>query len=492
MKLDVDKLKRFWRFLKDEIWDIELSSLSTRRRFGISVVRVVQLVFRGFIDDACPLHASALTFNTLMAIVPVLALSLAVARGLGAGGVLESRVRDFVAERSQNLVAPVRNGPGRVAGSEAGGHAGVESADAPAGSAEWARMNLVTRLDELVTTTFEYVGRINFTALGGVGLALLIWMVIGVLGRVEFSFNKVWGIASSRSLLRKFSDYLSTMVILPVLIIAATSLPVADLISKFVNEQTAEMIRNWAGRPIFKNLTVLLMTCVTFTFLIKFMPNTRVRIGAGFAGGLVSGILFILWMWLCARLQIGVLRNNIIYGSFAMLPIVLAWVYVSWEIVLLGAEVAFAVQNCSTYVLEQRAQSASVRARFALAVALLARAGEAMLGRKPNLEIPAYADEKLIPVRLLHEVVEQLRAAQMLVEVSEEMETYVLGKAAETVTIKDIWDVVVKAGGADEAFDPGHIDPRVREVVGRLDAGVGESFGDARLRDLLAEPQPTA
>lgn len=444
-------VKRAWRFVKDEVWMIDTGTLSKQRRFGIVVLRVGQLVFRGFREDACPLHASALTFYTLLALVPFLAVVLLILKGFGAGADMEQRILESVAA-------------------------------------------MPDQFQEFVRDALAQVRNINYPAMGGIGLVILFWMVVQVLSRVEWSFNRVWGISASRPMLRKFSDYLSFLVVVPALMLASTAINTTLNSEAFVELMQARL---GPAAFLYKRLLLLmpwLVTWVAFAFMYKFVPNTRVRVIPAIVSGIIGGSLWIGWQVLYIRLQYRVGRYNMIYGTFASVPIFLAWLFVSWEIVLLGAELAFAIQNFATFALEQRAQDAGVRSKFLLAVSILARAAGAILGKNAAFEIGAYAEEKLIPVRLLHDVVDQLHAAGLLSGLSDEPDSYVLTRAPETILIKDVWDVLARRGRA-EPFERSRMEPRVVALLEKADAGLDRSLKEISVRDLVESetaPPPAA
>ncbi|MBN1557387.1 MAG: YihY/virulence factor BrkB family protein [Lentisphaerae bacterium] len=439
-------LRRTWRFLSDEVWDVELSSLSRLRALGVRFVRVVNLVFRGFREDECPLHASALTFSTLMSIVPILALSLAVARGLGGEEIAKDRIREGISTWTETF---------REHGAHAAGDVGTEAARAVETAADGnaasagpaADPDLPARIEGLVEQAFEKVGNINFAALSGVGLAILIVTVVNVLGRVEGAFNRVWGVTAGRSLWRRFADYLSILFVLPILAIAASSLPAADFATRFLDERTASMMQAFLGSGFLKQATVLVMSTLCFGFLLIFMPNTRVRADAGLTGGLVTALLFLGWLWVCATLQVGAARAGRIYGSFAILPILLAWVHVSWQIVLFGAETAFAVQNCTTYKMEQGAGGASMRARLVLGLSVVRETARVMnTPGTRGLDAAAYAREHRVPVRLLNEVVGVLVRAGVLGALSDREARYVLLRPPSGLTVQDVTEAMLGQG----------------------------------------------
>jgi membrane protein len=213
------------------------------------------------------------------------------------------------------------------------------------------------------------------------------------------------------------------------------------------------------------------MTSLCFTFVLMFMPNAKVKLLPGLAGGATSGLLFIGWLWVCAAAQVGAARYGKIYGTFAVVPILLMWVYMSWQIVLFGAEVAFAVQNCETFRLEQGARSASVRARIILALSVVAEAARAMLEKRQGFEIPVYARQRRVPVRLLHAMTEDLVRAGLLARVSEESDRFVLLRPPSKLTTREVVDAVLDTGVAPDGVGLSNVEPSVRRAVRELSEG---------------------
>lgn len=483
LRAGLRRMRRGWRFAIDEVWDIELTSLSALSRFGVRVLRVVNLVFKGFREDECPLHASALTFSSLMSVVPILALSLALARGFGDADTAKEKIRNAVSDWTQGFktlptvvtnAAEAMPAPAEDSTAMAREENGNISPDA-----------LAAEITRIVDTGFEKVENISFKALGGVGLVVLFWMVIQVLGKVETSFNRIWGVVVSRTLWRKFTDYLSVLVILPLLAVAASSIPVVDFATRHLDDGSAELVRAFLGSAVLRDLTVLTMTSLCFAFVIMFMPNTRVKVGPGLAGGLVTALLFIGWLHLCAALQVGVGRAGKLYGSFAVVPIILAWVHVSWQIVFFGAEVAFAIQNCSTYRMEQGAHRASVRARMILSLAVVREAAKALVGKSPSFDAGGFARERKVPVRFLNDVVEELVQQGLLGELSQKSQGYALLKAPASLRVREVLDGVVTSGVGPENLGLQCADPRIEDIVQRATQGMDTALEQMTVEDLL-------
>ena len=450
------RFSRVWSFLAEDVWDVEISSLSTMRRVGVNAVRIFHLIFRGYRDDECPLHAAALTFNTLMSFVPVLALSLSIAKGFGAGDVVQSKIRNTIYSQLGQFQAEqaVREGTGAAPPAAVTNLAASVDGAAPEETVALAddttafteANSLVDQIDGVLEQVFGYVENINFAALGGVGLAVLLWSVLSVLGRVESSFNRVWGVTAERSLLRKFTDYLGVLLLAPILILFSSSIPVISLTRQFLPETLAAFVTSLLESDALQHLTVVALVSLSFTVFIMVMPNTRVRFGSGFCGGLVAGLLFILWMWICVRVQVGAARAGTIYGSFAIVPILLLWVLISWHIVLFGAEVAFAVQNCTTFRAEQTARRASTESRIVLALSIVSEATRAFKEGEGAWDARAFARQKSVPVRLLNEVLDELSAQGYLGEIAERPGVFAMLKFPDSISRRDIVEAMMKSG----------------------------------------------
>ncbi len=415
-------LHRVRRFISEDIWDVEINSLSWLRRAWINTVRVLHLIYKGFIENECPLHASALTFISLMSIVPILALAMAVLRGLKAGEAAEQWIMQSIEMMPEQF-------------------------------------------QQFVVNILEYVGNTNFTTLGGIGLAFLFVTVIMVMGSVEKSFNRVWGVSASRNILRKFSGYISILIVVPVLVMAATT---ANAI--LTSPGIAQLIQARLGPASFlymesRTMTPLLATWAAFIFLYKFMPNTYVRPMPAIFSGIIGGSLWIGWQWLYINLQVGVNQYNKIYGTFASIPIFLIWLYVSWQIVLLGAEVGFAFQNYATYKMEQRAHSASPQSRIMLALSIMCRAAQSMLDDLPQFETTVYGRAHLIPVRLINEVVDSLALAGLLAPVAETNGRYLMTKLPEKVAIEDVANVILQSGSSPESMGLDRLHPAFSDII---------------------------
>ena len=302
------------------------------------------------------------------------------------------------------------------------------------------------------------------------GLLLLVWTVIGLLGNIEKSFNHVWGVAKPRTLARKFTDYLSVVIILPFLCAAASSVPVVSAAARHLHRvEGAFGMRSMAAAPFFRAVWVVGILTVAFCFLLRFAPNTRVRLRPGLLGGFVAAVGLSVWLKLCLLLQIGVAKNSALFGSFAMVPILLSWVFVSWTILLVAAEVSYAAQNADSYELETGWDSPSPRARLLLATALLRNLAAEVETGSGTLSIGAFTRKHRVSFRLVRTVCRNLCDAGVMAPVEGEPDTFASRVDLSKATVGSIARTLLDAGSSAESLGLGAL-PAAKRVSERIDA----------------------
>lgn len=366
MKFIGKELKKAADFIKHDIWRIRSKKLSPGKSFFLNLIRVVLLSIRGFDEDKCQLRASALTFFSLISIVPVVAMAFGIAKGFGFEKLLEAQLRSKLVGHEEILNKVIQFSDSLLANTQGG-------------------------------------------LIAGVGLVVLFWAVIKVLGQIEYSFNDIWGIKERRTIGRMFGDYLSLMLVCPVILILSGGVTV------FITTQVNLIMEKFAILGNFSSVILFLLELLPytlmwglFTFLYIFMPNTKVRFSSGLLAGIIAGSIFQILQWGYITFQVGVVRYNAIYGSFAALPLFLIWLQLSWLIVLYGAELSFAYQNVDTYEFENDALQSSHRLKTLLSLQIT----HCLIKNFENGEKPLTALEisnKLeIPIRFVNEILFEL------------------------------------------------------------------------------------
>ena len=286
--------------------------------------------------------------------------------------------------------------------------------------------------------------------IAGIGLLVLFWSVLKVLGHIEMALNDIWEIKESRSWGRKFSDYLSIMLIAPVLILMSGSVTV------FITAQVTQITEKVALLGMFSPLIAFLLKLIPyvliwilFTVLYILMPNTKVSFKAGFLGGVVAGTLYQLAQGLYISFQIGAARYNAIYGSFAALPLFLMWIQISWWIVLFGAELSFANQNVDTY--EYEPDSLKVSPGFKKLLTL--QIAHMLIKKFENGDRPL-TDSQIstqleMPIRLVHQILSDLVESGLVSETKTKIDkelAYQPARDINKMTIQYVLNTLEQSG----------------------------------------------
>ncbi len=354
--------KELINFITVDIWRLPLRELPKTKSFFIKQLRIILVALRGFSENKVQLRASALTFYSLLSIVPVIAMIFGIAKGFGFQDKLErelistfeghQEVLEYILDFSQRLLEKTKGG-----------------------------------------------------FIAGAGLILLFWSVMKVLGNIESSFNSIWQIKNPRALIRKFSDYLTMMLIAPVFILLSSSVTV------FITTQFDKFSQDYPFLEHFQFLLSLipyLLIWFLFTAIYMVMPNTKVTFRSAFIGGIIAGTIFQITQWIYINFQVGMNKYGAIYGGFAAIPLFIIWLQLSWVIVLLGAEISFANQNVDRYEFESDARHIS--SRFKRLVSLMVTnlvVKNFAVGKKP-MTATEISQELKVPIRVIRDIIYEL------------------------------------------------------------------------------------
>jgi membrane protein len=435
MAVDVAAVRqRIHRYFERDIWqrrtnDGRLAALAR------SALQVIVVVAQGIERDQILMRATALTYFAMLALIPILALAIGL---VGAFGVSDDLARAVVE---------------KVA----------------AGSPEAGQYIL------------DLVKKVNFGSFGAVGgISLFVTTVLG-LGTVERSFNKIWGIERERSLMRRFADYLAVLVVAPLLFTAAVSIA-TSLRSETILQQVLAHPALAQAHQLGLRQTPTVLLLLGFAFLYWFLPNTRVRIGPALLGGAVAAVLFGLAQALYIGFNVGVARSSAIFGSFAALPLLLVWLYVSWIVVLLGCEVAFAAQNLHSFLLARVGEEPRPAAREAIGIAVAARVARAFRA-DGGITDEVLAGELDVPVRTVRAILGDLEAGGIVsVRGADGRDAYQLGRAAEAISIAQVLEAL--RGGSAPLGRESPADHSVRALVADVERGIEEALDERTLADL--------
>ena len=375
-----DLISNLISFIRTDIWLIRLEDLPFGRSFLIRQLRTIILAIRGYDEDRCLLRASSLTFFTLLSIVPIVAVFFGIAKGFGFERLLEKQLLE------------------RFPGQE-------------------------EVLNQIINFANSLLEQTRGGLIAGIGLLVLFWSVLKVLGHIEAAFNDIWEIKESRSWGRKFSDYLAIMLISPIFILMSGSLTVFIKTQLTLITQKVSFLGILSPLVHFSfELMPYVLVWILFTILYIIMPNTRVSLKAGFLGGVVAGTLYQIAQWAYISFQISTAKFNAIYGSLAALPLFLMYLQISWWIVLFGAELSFANQNVDTYEFEPDSLKVSPGYKKLLTLQIFHLLIQNFENGAPP-PIDSQISKRLhMPIRLVHDILSNLVESGLVSEIKTKSE----------------------------------------------------------------------
>jgi len=421
-------------FLKNDVWNIRTKNLDKWRSLGVNAIRVTLHSIRDFTKDECVIRASALTYYTLLTIVPVLAMAFGIAQGFG-----------FEKNLQQQIMSSFKG-----------------------------QEEIITQIFTFVSAMLE---RTRGGLLAGIGVVLLFYYVFRIMWNIERTMNVIWKVAKTRPAIRKLTDYMTLTILGPLVVIISGSLNVyiKTTIERITHDyEVLDTFSPLLSTPV--RLLPFVMIWLVLTLLYVVMPNKKVKFIPALIAGILAGTAYQVTQWGYITFQVGVSNMNAIYGSFAALPLFLIWLQLSWTIILFGAEVAHAIQTMDMHEQYKDAQKLSPHYKQLLILYIL----HAIIQRFKNEESPLSIDditEQLdLPVQTVNESIRKLEEAKIIAPVkSERYESvkYLPARDTEKLTIAHVLDLLDKNGVNDLIMDETTVLGQLEDVLVGL-AKVGE------------------
>ena len=360
-----------YNFIRYGIWRISENELSKSNRFYYRLIKTSVIAIRGFINEDLVVKASALTYSILFAIVPFFALIIAIGKGFHVDKMIENSLQDsFIGQ------------------------------------------------EDMVPTIMGFVERYLQTTQGGlfigIGIAILFWSVMNFFRHVEKAFNSIWQVKKSRSIFSQFAVYFSAILIIPLLIVFSGGLSIfvsSSVKQSYVYEVLSPLLR------FGMKLIPYFINWVVFSVLYKAMPNTRVKIKNAIIAGVVAGSAFQAFQMLYINGQVYLSRYNVVYGSFAAVPLLILWIQISCLIILLGAEISYASQNVNNFDFELDTNNISTRYKNFLTLFLTYVIVKQFENQQPPLTTEQIVSTYKLPIRLANEITTKLVSVNILTEI---------------------------------------------------------------------------
>ena len=362
--------------IKSYMWDDDLSAMDRPRRILVFVLRVAHMLLRELLGGQLNLRAMSLVYTTLLSIVPLLAVSFSVLKGFGVHNQIEPMLYNFLEPLG------------------------------PQGS-------------EITEKIIYFVENVKVGVLGSVGFAMLIYTVVALVQKIEAAFNFVWQIDHLRPLSQRISNYLSVILLGPALIFIAISFSATVL----GNDWTQRLITiEPLGTLVFfsSKLVPYVLVSLAFTLIYIFMPNTRVQFRAALVGGVIAGVIWKITGWGFAAFIASSSKYAAIYSSFAIMILLLIWMYLSWLILLVGSQIAFFVQFPKYMTMNRVRFVLSSRLREQLALQLMYLVAYNHHHDRPPWNLDQFAEYLNIPGEPVHRMVRVLVDAGYLIEISDD------------------------------------------------------------------------
>ena len=439
-------LSRSRHFFSTGLWSEQLDTLPKRKAMPVRFLRALTASVAAFFKDECMLRASALTFYTLLSIVPVFAIMFGIAKGFSLDKLLEKELM------------------GQLAGQE-------------------------QVLQRILAFSRNLLENTKGGLIAGVGVVMMFWAAIKVLGNIEVALNAMWDIRKQRTWWRRFSDYIAVMILSPVLLIVAGGVTV------FIRTQVSAIAEKFAlggvtGPLVLAalKLSPLILICALFTLIYMTMPNTRVPFKPALGGGIIGAILFQIVQWAYIEFQVGVANYNAIYGSFAALPLFFVWVQTSWTLVLFGAELCYAFQTADTYCSATGCPGLRPHEKKLLSLRIAHLViQEFSAGRAPST-VPHISQRLRIPAGRVQELVDELRQSGIFTETrTRKNRTPAFQPATDIsrLSLQRVIEALEHAGPPENVVPPSIADSdSIEEAMRELNRAAAQSPANRLLKDL--------
>ncbi len=412
------------------LWDTDTASLPYWHAAGITLVRIGYVALRDLADGQLTLRAMSLVYTTLLSLVPLIAVSFSVLKAFGVHNQIEPLLYRFL-------------------------------------------MPLGSQGQEITSRIIEFVNNIKAGVLGSIGLAFLLYTVVALIQKVERAFNYTWHVEHTRRLARRFSDYLSVIIVGPVLVFSAMGLT-ASLMNTGLVQHLAAIAPFGTLLQLLGRALPYLLIIVAFTFAYVFVPNTRVRLGSALIGGIVAGILWETTGWAFTAFVVSSVKYTAIYSAFATLVLFMIWLYLAWIILLLGASIAFYHQYPQYLRIRRRTLHLSNRLRERVALQIMYLIGRRHYQHQPALTAQQLAQRLRLPLDVPKVILDSLERCALLVETAAEPPTYLPGRPLEDTTLAEVIHAI-RSAGEEAFFSTGHsaheaaVDTVMDEIAHALD-----------------------
>ncbi|MBS3755339.1 MAG: YihY/virulence factor BrkB family protein [Desulfobacterales bacterium] len=439
-----NRTDRIGQFFRHEVWH-DPPDAGRIHQVLLHTLRVILITVNNFRNETIMLRSSALSYSTLLAVVPLLAIGFSMLKGLG-----------FQTQIEHMLVS-----------------------------------YLTAEQEQLTSKILEYISNTDFKALGALGTAVLIYAVIMMLSNVERAFNDIWGVRRSRPLVRKISDYISVLLLGPLLIVLSTAM--------ITSMSSYTVVQNLSEYTLFRDFFFLFNTVIphlglwiAFTAMYIMMPNTRVRFVPALIAGVVCGSVWELAFHVYTEFNIGMARYNTIYGTFAALPIFIIWIYISWVIVLVGAQISNAIQQIRAYQQEFAGAGASFGQQQVMGLYIMHEIARRFYLGKAAPTTEQIALRLSIPSRMVERISDIFCQNGLLREIESTVRIYQPAMDLFRISAADIFGAIRDHGQTTWQIPAHAKNPRLQDLIETHQAEAARSLEQLTLGEIVSRGNHTS
>ena len=437
-------IKKVHDFLRRDLWHLDTEHLNRFRTWLVYLLKLIYATIKGFTENELTLRAMSLVYTTLLSIVPLLAFSVSI---LKAFGVVENQLEPFL----NNFLEPL-------------GEKGTD----------------------ITSQILEFINRINFGVLGVVGLLLLIYTSVSLIMKIEDSLNHIWNIKRGRSIIRRLSDYITILLIGPVLMFSAIGLTASfesnAIVQKVLSIEPLGMLV-LLGAKLIPYIFVFLV----FTFIYMVIPNTKVKFKSAFIAGAIAGIAWQTTGWVFAISVAKSTKYAAIYSSLAVLILFMIWLYVNWLILLIGAQIAYCHQNLDTLDLGRTIFKLSSKIKEKLVFVIMYLIGYNFYHDRDKWTFDALVKELGLPQESVDSAISELKDKKLILETGEDPSYYLPAKDLEVITLNEIINAA-RTNKETMLLENRYLsNPQIDKITGEVDNAIHDALGQKTLKDIVLD-----
>jgi membrane protein len=435
-------IKKVNEFLTKDLWHLDTGSLNKFKAWLVYLLKLIYATVKGFTENELTLRAMSLVYTTLLSIVPLLAFSVSI---LKAFGIVDNQLEPFLI----NFMEPL-------------GEKGVE----------------------ITGQIIGFIENINFGVLGIIGLVMLIYTSISLIMKIEDSLNHIWKVKKGRSLVRRFSDYITILLIGPVLMFAAIGLT-ASFESNAIVQKVLAIQPLGTLVLLSAKLIPYLFVFLVFTFIYAVIPNTKVKIKSAFIGGAIAGIAWQTTGWVFAFSVAKSTKYAAIYSSLAVLILFMIWLYINWLILLIGAQIAYCHQNLKTLDLGRTIFQLSSKVKEKMAFLVMYLIGYNFYHNEEKWTFDSLVNYLGLPQESVDTTLSELKDKNLILEVGDDPTFYLPAKDIEVITLAEIIDAA-RTNRETPLLENRYLaNPEIDQITEHIDDAIHGALGKMTLKDLV-------